>query len=148
MQASDNAIRLIQEFEGYRSHAYSDPASKDGKPYTIGYGHTDGVYRGQQTSRDEALDWLHEDAQKAAQCVNTYVTRPVRQQEFDALVSFVFNLGCTALRHSTLLKLLNQGEKKKAAEEFEKWVYANGHKIDGLEKRRRREKHVFVSGYI
>ena len=147
MKTSDKGIDLIKELESFRSKAYPDPASRDGKPFTIGYGRAHGVKEGDICTPEQAEQWLREDVQDAEDCINDHVTVPLSQHAYDALVSFIYNLGCGEFEHSTLLKLLNQGDRKGAANEFHKWVYADGHISRGLQHRRGREAHVFSHGY-
>ena len=148
MQVSDQGIELIKQMEGFSDVAYPDPATKSA-PFTIGFGRTHNVKPDQRCDRMQADYWLrHQDAPKAAECVNKHVKRPLRQQEFDALVSFVYNVGCANFRQSTILKLLNQGNKKAASAEFPKWVYAAHKQLPGLVKRRERERDVFDNGYL
>jgi len=147
MKTSDKGIDLIKELEGFRSKAYPDPASKDGLPITIGYGRAHGVGRGDVCTPDQAEQWLREDLEVAEECINESVTVPLSQHEFDALVSFVYNLGCGDLKSSTLLKLLNASDRKAAAKEFHKWIYAGGQIEKGLVRRRAREADVFSEGY-
>ena len=148
MQVSEQGIELIKQLEGFSDVAYPDIASQ-GPPFTIGFGRTHNVKPDQRCDRMQADYWLrHQDAPRAAQCVNNYVKRPLKQHEFDALVSFVYNEGCGNFRNSTMLKLLNRGNKKSAAAEFGKWVYAAHKQLPGLVKRRARERDVFDNGYL
>ena len=91
----------------------------------------------------EAEDRLKEDVHHAENCVNSLVAVPLTQGEFDALCSFAFNLGCSALRKSTLLRLLNQSDYDGAAAEFRKWNKAGGEVLAGLTKRRFEESQRF-----
>ena len=148
MKVSDQGIELIKQMEGFSDVAYPDVGT-GGAPFTIGYGRTFRVKPDQRCDRMQADYWLrHQDAPKAAECVARQVNRPLKQQEFDALVSFVYNVGCTNFKGSTMLKLLNQGHKKAASAEFGKWVYADHKKLPGLVKRRKRERDVFDHGYL
>jgi len=148
MQVSEQGIELIKQMEGFSDTAYPDPAS-GGAPYTIGFGRTFKVKPGQRCDRMQADYWLrHQDAPRAAECVSRYVKTKLTQNEFDALVSFTYNLGCQALRSSTLLKMLNRGDKAGAAAQFSRWVFAGHKQLPGLVKRRARERDVFVNGYI
>ena len=148
MKVSEQGIELIKQLEGFSDVAYPDPGT-GGAPFTCGYGRAHNVKPDQRCDRMQADYWLrHQDAPKAAECVNNYVKRPLKQQEFDALVSFVYNIGCANFRQSTILKLLNQGNKKAASAEFGKWVYAAHKQLPGLVKRRARERDVFDNGYL
>lgn len=138
---SDAGICLIRQFEGCRLEAYRCAA---GVP-TIGYGHTAGVAMGMKITQAEAERYLREDVRSFEHAVNRALTRPVSQNQFDALVSFAYNLGAGALRGSTLLKLLNAGDINGAADEFPKWNKAAGKVLEGLTKRRMKERQLFLS---
>lgn len=141
MTPSPAAYALIREFEGFRSAAYQCSA----KVWTIGYGHTAGVKQGQRCSESEAETWLRSDTLSAADAVNKAVMWPISQGQFDALVSFVFNLGAGAFGKSTLLKLINAGDIEAAANQFERWVFADRRESEGLKRRRRAEKALFLA---
>lgn len=144
MTPSENAYKIIEDFEGYRDKAYPDPGT-GGSPWTIGYGHTRGVKPGDTCTEEQAEDWLHEDVAEAAAAVNEYVTIPLSQNQFDALVSFTYNLGVHNLNRSTLLTLLNRGDIEGAADEFLKWDMAGGRVLPGLDTRRHKERELFLS---
>lgn len=139
MKISEAGLSLIKEFEGFRANAYLCSA---GVP-TIGYGHTRGVKLGDVCTREEAEEWLKEDVEAAERCVNQTVAVPLTENEFSALVSFVFNLGCGNFRKSTLLKLLNESRHDEAAMEFRRWDRAGGMVLAGLTKRRLAEQRLF-----
>jgi lysozyme len=141
MRASPEGIELIKRFEGLRLHAYVCSGGK----FTIGYGHTFGVCAGDSCTEEDAHEYLAEDVAKFEECVNRFVTVPLTQGEFDALVSFAFNLGCGALSGSTLLKKLNAGDKDGAADEFLRWTKAGGRELTGLVLRREAEREVFLA---
>src|SRR6185312_7091660 len=122
MQYSKDGLHLTEREEGCRLTAYQDSVGV----WTIGYGHTRGVKEGDTCTLEEAEKFLQDDIQFAAAGVNRLVKVPLTQGEFDALVDFAFNLGVGALEHSTLLRLLNQGDYQGAAGEFEKWDKAGG----------------------
>ncbi len=140
MKTSKKGIALIKEFEGLRLKAYKDIV---GVP-TIGYGSTHGVTMGDEITEEEAEILLLEDLREYEDCVNQYVTVPITQEEFDALVSFAYNLGCGALRGSTLLRLLNAGNKEAAAQQFKRWNKAGGVEVAGLTRRRVAEANLFM----
>lgn len=142
MTYSSEGLLLTEKEEGVRLEAYLDSV---GVP-TIGYGHTRGVQIGDNCTQEQAEEWLKEDVSLCEQCVNTHITVPLTQGEFDALVDFCFNLGCGSLAHSTLLSLLNSGQSNRAAEEFEKWDHAGGKMMAGLLRRRLEEKAEFLNG--
>lgn len=144
MITSEEGINFILTHEGCKLEAYPDPAT-GGEPWTIGVGHTGGVAPGDTCTEDEAREWLRRDVQTSERCVNASVKGNITQNAFDALTSFVFNLGCGALGKSTLLKLVNDGEDVKAADEFLKWTHANGRIMAGLVTRRRDERELFLT---
>jgi lysozyme len=138
---SPEGVEFIKQWEGCKLSSYPD----GGGVWTVGYGHTEGVYPGMTISQEDATALLMEDIFPAESAVNKYVSVELNQHQFDALVSFTFNLGGTALKNSTLVKLLNQGDYLGAAEEFLRWCYDNGTKIQGLENRREAERTLFLS---
>jgi len=133
MTASEELIAKLKKFEGLRLEAYLDAA---GVP-TIGYGHTGrDVKMGDRISKYWAEDLLRRDIRVAEAAVNELGVATT-QGQFDALVSFVFNLGAERLKNSTLLRRIREGESRKAiTQEWMRWVYADGKKLKGLEKRR------------
>ena len=139
---SQKGLEFIASFEGLRLEAYWDSY---GGVWTIGYGHTGGVYKGQKITKQQALNYLRSDCQSAANAVNKYVKVSIKQYQFDALVSFTFNLGSGSLTSSSLLKYLNQGKIQAAANEFPKWCHAGGKTLPGLVRRRNAEKALFLS---
>lgn len=139
MLISNNGINLIKKFEGLELKAYKDSVGI----LTIGYGHTRGVKAGDVITGQQADAFLREDVQVAELAVNTNVKVKLTQGQFDALVSFIFNLGAGNFVKSTLLKKLNTGDYAGAADEFGKWVNAGGKPLPGLVKRRAAEKEMF-----
>lgn len=144
MQPSKNAFDLVQNSEGCRLTAYPDT----GGVWTIGYGHTQGVYEGQTISQSEAIQMLSDDIQDAAQWVNDLVTSQLSQNQFDALCDFVFNEGAGNFKKSHLLTLLNLDNVSAAADQFDRWVYSevDGKEVilEGLVRRRTAEKSLFL----
>jgi lysozyme len=135
----ERGLELIKEFEGVRFAADLDSVNVP----TIGYGHTKGVQMGDTCTQEQADDWLREDCEDAENCVNSAVSVPLTQHEFDALVSFVFNLGCGNFRKSTLLRKLLDSDYDGAAVEFKKWDKAGGQQLAGLTRRRAAEARLF-----
>ena len=134
-------LDIVKEAEGLRLSAYLCPA---GIP-TIGYGHTKGVKLGDTCTKEQAEKWLENDFFTAKQDVKAVVKVPLKENQLDALASFVFNLGVRKLIQSTLLKKLNAGDYNGAAAEFDKWVFAGKVKLNGLVKRRAKERQLFES---
>ncbi|HGE8410817.1 TPA: lysozyme [Serratia marcescens] len=146
MQISKSGIELIKRFEGLRLKAYQDSVGV----WTIGYGWTqpvDGkkVGPGMQIVQATADRLLKCGVVQYEQGVNLLVKVKITQSQFDALVSFAYNLGLRSLSTSTLLKKLNAGDKQGAADEFGKWVNAGGKRLDGLVARRAAEREMFLS---
>lgn len=140
MKTSDKGITLIKHFESLQLEAYDD----GGGVITIGYGHTGpDVYLGLMIDEPEAERLLRFDLLTAEECVDEAVDVPLTQEQFDALVSFVFNCGCTAFRSSTLLKLLNAGNYDAASQQFGRWNKDNGKVLAGLTRRRAAETELF-----
>lgn len=139
MQISKAGLDLIKEFEGLYLKAYRCPA---GVP-TIGYGHTAGVVMGQTITKQQADDYLRRDVRQFERAVARLVSVPLTQGQFDALVSFAFNLGEGALAQSTLLRLLNAGDYAGAAAQFDRWNKAGGRVLPGLVRRRAAERALF-----
>lgn len=142
MKISQRGIDLIKQAEGLRLEAYQDSV----RVWTIGYGHTREVRVGQVITEKEAEGLLREDLDEFERGV-LYATSPVKltQGQFDALVSFSFNLGLGSLNSSTLLKKLKAGDASGASFEFQRWVYADAKKLPGLVKRREAERQLFIS---
>ncbi len=147
MKASEKCLELIRRFEGFRSKPYRCPA---GVP-TIGYGSTryaDGTpvkLTDAPITQAQADDIMRATLGEYERAVNRYVTVPLSQNEFDALTDFAYNAGAKNLLNSTLLRKLNAGDRKGAAKEFDRWVYANGQVLPGLVKRRMAERVLFES---
>lgn len=140
---SQNGLNLTEEFEGLRLTAYQDQVGV----WTIGYGHTGSdVHAGLTITRDQANTLLMQDTASAAAAVNRLVTVALNQDEFDALVDFVFNLGQNAFAGSRLLRKLNAGDFVGAAAEFPKWDHAGGQVVPGLLRRREAEQQLFQRG--
>lgn len=140
MKTSDAGIALIEEFEGFEALAYQDSVGV----WTIGWGHTAGVTAGDRVTEEMATDMLQSDLAWAEAAVSNSVKVPLNQDQFDALVSFTFNLGAAALANSTLLRLLNSGDYAGAAGQFGRWVYAGSTVLPGLVSRREAERALFV----
>lgn len=142
---SSKGLEYIMKKEKFSATPYK--ATKAEKYLTIGYGHYGAdVKPNMKITKEEAMQLLKNDIKWAEDVVNNNVTVPLTQNQFDALVSFVFNTGPNALPNSTLLKKLNSGDYKGAAAEFDKWVKDDSKKtLPGLVKRRAEEKSVFLS---
>src|SRR5687768_1612719 len=144
-RVSRAAIELIKRFEGYRRKAAQLP---DGR-WTIGYGHTLTAREGAEVSEADAEALLIYDLIGVAHAVNETVFTPLIQNQFDALVSFAFNIGLDAFRQSQVLRRLNEGQIIQAACAMELWRKAEfqGERIviDALVRRRSAEKALFLT---
>lgn len=140
MKSGINGFNLIKYYEGLRLQAYQCSA----KVWTIGYGHTENVCSGDVITEDEAFFLLHQDIAESEYWVNQYVLVPLTQNQFDALVSFVFNLGVGNFRTSTLLKKLNSSDYNGAAQELLGWNLVGSKVSPGLTRRREAEKTLFL----
>ncbi len=145
MKAGPKAYELIRHFEGLRLQSYRCMAGV----WTIGYGHTGAKVEGPRTiTRDEAERLLEDDVDYVARQVSKMLLLNLKQNEFDALVSLAFNIGIGSLKGSTLMRLLNLGQRKEAGAEFWKWnkVTVDGKKkpTRGLTLRRDAERELFM----
>lgn len=142
MKISQKGLDLVKSFEGLRLKAYYDSIGV----LTIGFGSTGPhVKSGMMITAEQAEDLLRDDVSRFEACVSKQVTVPLSQNQFDALVSFAFNLGCGNLASSTLLKKLNTKDYAGASLEFPKWNRAGGRVLTGLTRRREAEKALFLS---
>lgn len=139
MNISTAGIDLIKHFELLRLYAYQDQVGV----WTIGYGHTKTAKPGMVITEAKANDLLESDLREKEIGVTRLVKVPLKQREFDALVSFAINLGVSALASSTLLKKLNSG--KNPTNEFLRWVMAGGHVAAGLVLRRMAERLLYLN---
>lgn len=139
MKISDAGLALIKQCEGFRADAYRDAVGV----WTIGYGHTRNVRAGDRITPAEGEALLRADLATAGDDVSRAVLVPLCQGQFDALASFVFNLGGPALEGSTLLRKLNAGDYAGAAAEFPRWCRAGQRVLPGLVARRTAERALF-----
>ena len=140
MIITNEGINLIKEFEGLRLNAYLCPAGV----WTIGYGHTKGVKKGQVITQLEADNLLKEDLSSFEKGVTSLIKSNINQNQFDSLVSFAFNLGLANLKSSTLLKKVNANpDDRTIVDEFIRWIYAGGKPLEGLKRRRQAEAYLY-----
>lgn len=144
-KVSSDGLDFIAKHEGLRLSAYLCPA----KVLTIGYGTTrypngNRVKQGEKITKEYALELLKHDVNNFELAVDAMATDKLNQNQFDALVSFAYNLGSDALRKSTLLKLVNNNHNDpRIRKEFQRWVFANGKKLGGLIRRRQDEANLY-----
>lgn len=142
MKTSKKGIDHIGQSEGIRLTAYLDT----GGVWTIGVGHTGPeVVKGLRITYEQAMKWLEEDVKEAEDAVNRLVKVELTQNQFDVLVSFVFNVGEGQFAKSTMLKLLNSGDYIGSANQFPRWKFDNGKEIQGLLNRRLEEQKIFLA---
>lgn len=148
MKIGEKGLKLLKTWEqapkgSYASISYKCSAGKD----TIGWGHVittkDNIVQPITVSKAEEL--LQNDIKWAEEAVNKYVKTTINQNQFDALVCLVFNIGSTNFKTSTLLKFLNEGSMVKVPVQFMRWVFADGKRLKGLENRRFAEVELWNS---
>jgi len=139
MQLSKTGIELLKHFEGCELKAYQDSVGV----WTIGYGHTKGIYEGLEITQSEAEKMLVDELPEYEGYVSDKVVPMLQQHEFDALVCWVYNLGPTNLSSSTMLKKLNAGEFKEVPFQMKRWDKAGGQPLLGLTRRRNAEALLF-----
>ena len=146
---SNRGLELIVAHEGIILNLYNCPANHA----TIGVGHLVhyGPIEGSESeefkrgiTKERAMELLRSDVATAEDTVNRLVKVPLNQNQFDALVSFVFNIGETQFTSSTLSRKLNQGDYNSVPSELSRWVNGGGRKLPGLVNRRRDEGNLFV----
>jgi len=142
MHYSASGLTFTLDFEGDKLTAYR---GRDGV-WTIGAGHTRGVYEGMTITEQQAKDFELQDISDAESIVNKHVTVDLTQNEFDAIVDAVFNLGPAFVTGSTFIDLLNSGQYHRAASEFDKWDHCKGLVLPGLLRRRQAETTLFDDG--
>lgn len=141
MEASNELITYIKRAEGFSDTAYLDNAGV----WTIGYGHTRGVARGMRITQKQVELFLIGDLANCEHFVNKLGICKT-QGQFDALTDFCFNLGNVELAKSTLLKKIKRGaNEKEIRDEFGRWVYCDGVRLNGLIKRRKWEADRYFS---
>lgn len=145
MHVSPSGVDLICNFEGLRLKAYDDGVGV----WTIGFGTTKypngiRVKKGDTCTLDQAKAYMQNDLKSFEQTVNNTVKVLLNQNQFDALVSLAYNIGSTAFKNSTLVRQLNEGNYKAAANQFNVWVNAGGKRMQGLVNRRAAERALFL----
>ncbi len=138
--------QLLEFLRGWEGPAHFKPREDPCVPGTwdIGYGHVCVKDRA-EIDADDAESLLQADVDRIGDSVDDLVTFPLRQHQYDALVSFAFNLGVLRLESSTLLRLVNGGDLQAAAPPFDRWIHAGGNVVQGLIRRRAAEKRMFTA---
>ena len=132
-------VALIKKFEGCELEAYQCSANV----WTIGYGHTKDVEKGDTITKEEAEQMLVDELHEYENYINKYVNVALSQNQFDALVSWVYNLGPANLKASTMLKVLNDGKYEDVPYQMKRWNKAGGKVLDGLIRRREAEALLY-----
>ena len=144
MKTSSKGIELIKRHEGFRARAYQCPAGV----WTIGYGHTRGVKSGDVIDKAQGERFLVQDLQTAEREVNSHGLI-INQNQLDALVSFVFNVGVGNFSRSTLLRKLKVNTNDASISyELSRWKYAGGKVLPGLVKRRKEEAELYFNKQV
>lgn len=144
MNVSEHGLELIKRHEGLRLMSYRCPSGV----WTIGYGHTDCVRRGQAITEEQAMEYLRSDVKVSEACLNSLPDLRLRQCQFDSLCSFIFNVGCGAFLRSTLLrKARSNPDDPSIRDEFMKYVKSSGRVLQGLVRRRQEEAQLYF-GHI
>lgn len=146
MKISALGLEIIKQYEGFSANTYFCPAGK----LTIGYGHV--IVAGEKFPAGGIDDkiaesLLKQDVAIAQRAINCLVSVQLLQNQFDALVSLVYNVGTKAFEKSKLLRLLNENKPELAADEFSKWIFVGGVVQNGLIRRRAAEKELFCALY-
>jgi lysozyme len=142
-RVSQAGVDLIHSFESCKLTAYPDPGSVDGKPWTIGWGSTGpGIARGVVWTQTQADDRFAADLARFEKAV-ALMAPVTTQNQFDALVSFAYNVGLAALNDSTLLRLHNKGDYAGAKDQFARWNKNDGKVMNGLTRRRAAEAAMY-----
>jgi len=139
LNTSAEGIALIKKFEGCELEAYQCSAGV----WTIGYGHTKDVVEGMEITQEQAEQMLVDELHEYESYINKYVTVALSQNQFDALVSWVYNLGPANLKSSTMLKVLNDGKYEDVPYQMKRWNKAGGKVLDGLVRRREAEALLY-----
>jgi lysozyme len=134
-------LDLIKKWEGLKLKAYRCPAGV----YTIGYGTTEGVKEGDQITEFQAERMLMQAIRRIAERMNEVIKVPLNQNQFSALVCLIYNIGFSAFKESTLLKMLNIRKYEEASREFLRWCKISGEPSKGLMNRRTEEKELFIT---
>lgn len=143
MKTSQKGIDFIKRHEALRLNSYLDAVGV----WTIGYGHTKTAKKGMTITEAEAEKLLVDDLKTAEDEINKHLL-PLKQHQFDSLVSFVFNVGTGAFRTSTLLKRLKADvNHPDIPNQLNRWIYGGGKVLSGLVKRRKQEADIYTKGH-
>lgn len=138
---NDKGLQLLKSFEGCSLVAYQD----QGGVWTIGYGHTGDIKADETVTEEAASNTLMDDVLKTEKRVTDLLAHDLNNNQYSAIVCFAFNVGCGNLAKSTLLNCINTGHIDDAANEFTRWDKVAGVQNDGLLRRRKAERDLFLS---
>ena len=144
MTINTETIALVKEYEGLVLKAYPDPGSKDGNPWTIGYGHTKNVKRGDVITQAQAEVFLKADLEATVQTIKQYVKAPLNDNQYGALASFIFNVGETAFKKSSVLSYINAGKLDSVPGRLALYRLNDGKVMAGLVRRRTAEGTLWM----
>ena len=139
MRTSESGKQFIKDFEGCKLEAYEC----SGGVWSIGYGHIRNVQEGDKITNKEANAFLIKDIEMVEHHVNRLINVHLLTNQWDAVVSWCFNLGCGNLRSSTMLRVINAGDIDKVSEQIVRWDKAGGKVVAGLTRRRKAEAELF-----
>ncbi|MCR4330059.1 MAG: lysozyme [Candidatus Roizmanbacteria bacterium] len=139
MKTSAVGIELIKKYEGLKLQAYVCP----GGVLTVGYGHTKNVKENMILTPQDAEELLIKDLEYFEEKLIDVVKVKINQNQFDALISLIYNIGEGAFNESSLLKFINDNKFDLAARQFPRWIYSNGKILTGLVNRRKAEREIF-----
>ena len=139
-----DTLALIKEFEGLRLEAYPDPGSKNGIPWTIGYGHTKGVKKGDKITAAQAEEFLKADIAVAINVLRQYVTIALNENQEGAGASFILNIGETLFKKSSVLKYINAGRLAEVPGRMALYRMNDGKVMNGLVRRRTAEGNLWM----
>lgn len=145
---NEKTLKLLKEFEGLVLKAYPDPGSKDGLPWTIGYGHTKGVKKGDVITKEQAEEFLKADIEVAINVVKQYVKVPLNENQLGAQASFVLNVGEGQFRKSSVLKYINAGRLAEVPGRMALYRMNDGKVMNGLVRRRAAEGALWMEAPV
>lgn len=142
---NEKALKLIKDYEGLVLTAYPDPGSKNGLPWTIGYGHTKGVKKGDKITVSQAEAFLVEDLKQSEAVIKKYVTTHLNENQYGALVSFIHNIGEKQFAKSSVLKYINQNRLDEVPGRMALYRMNDGKVMAGLVRRRASEGELWMT---
>lgn len=145
---NEKTLKLLKEFEGLVLKAYPDPGSKNGLPWTIGYGHTKGVKKGDVITKEQAEEFLKADIQDAINTIKQYVKVPLNENQLGAQASFILNIGEGQFRKSSVLKYINAGRLAEVPGRMALYRMNDDKVMNGLVRRRAAEGALWMEAPV